>query len=89
MVHAYLEKSELKNEEIEIIKQRALKAQEEFEALERKRNENKELHDNVTSTVFESKDEPTQMTKQSFTIIDFITSRKSIHFKLICKNVHN
>ena len=29
---------------------------------------------NVTSTVFESKDEPTQMTKQSFTIIDFITS---------------
>ena len=44
---------------------------------------------NVTSTVFESKDEPTQMTKQSFTIIDFITFRKSIHFKLICKNVHN
>ena len=28
---------------------------------------------NVTSTVFESKDEPTQMTKQSFTIIYFIT----------------
>ena len=43
----------------------------------------------VTSTVFESKDEPTQMTKQSFTIIDFITFRKSIHFKLIGKNVHN
>ena len=43
----------------------------------------------VTSTVFESKDEPTQMTKQSFTMIDFITFRKSIHFKLICKNVHN
>ena len=43
----------------------------------------------VTSTVFESKDEPTQMTKQSFTIIDFITFRKSIHFKLICKSVHN
>ena len=36
MVHAYLEKSKLENEEIEIIKQRALKAQEEFEALERK-----------------------------------------------------
>ena len=34
MVHAYLEKSKLENEEIEIIKQRALKAQEEFEALE-------------------------------------------------------
>ena len=44
---------------------------------------------NVTSAVFESKDEPTKMTKPSFTIIDFITFRKSIHFKLICKNVHN
>ena len=43
----------------------------------------------VTSTVFESKDKPTQMTKQSFTIIDFITYRKSIHFKLICKDVHS
>ena len=49
----------------------------------------KAMYDSVTSTVFESKDEPTQMTKQSFTIIDFITFRKSIHFKLICKNVHN
>ena len=36
MVHAYLEKSKLEHEEVEIIKQRALKAQEEFEALERK-----------------------------------------------------
>ena len=36
MVHAYLEKSKLENKEVEIIKQRALKAQEEFEALERK-----------------------------------------------------
>ena len=44
---------------------------------------------NVTSTVFESKDEPTQMTKQSFTIIYFITFKKTIHFKLICKNVHS
>ena len=43
----------------------------------------------VISTVFESKDKPTQMTKQSFTIIDFITYRKSIHFELICKDVHN
>ena len=43
----------------------------------------------VTSTVFERKDKPTQMTKQSFTIIDFITYRKSIHFKLICKDVHS
>ena len=38
---------------------------------------------------FESKDEPTQMTKQSFTIIYFITYKKTIHFKLICKNVHS
>ena len=45
--------------------------------------------DNVTSTVFESKDEPTQMTKQSFTIIYFITYKKTIHFKLVCKNVHS
>ena len=45
--------------------------------------------DSVTSTVFESKDKPTQMTKQSLTIIDFITYRKSIHFELICKDVHN
>ena len=51
MVHAYLEKSKLENEEIEIIKQRALKAQEEFEALERKRNENKELHDKMKEEI--------------------------------------
>ena len=36
MVHAYLEKSKLEHEEIEMIKQRALKAQEEFELLKRK-----------------------------------------------------
>ena len=36
MIHAYLEKSKLEHEEVEIIKQRALKAQEEFEILERK-----------------------------------------------------
>ena len=47
MVHAYLEKSKLENEEIEIIKQRALKAQEEFEALKRKQSENKELQDKM------------------------------------------
>ena len=34
MLQAYLEKSKLENKEVEIIKQRALKAQEEFEALE-------------------------------------------------------
>ena len=51
MVHAYLEKSKLENEEIEIIKQRALKAQEEFEALEQKRNKNKELHDKMKEEI--------------------------------------
>ena len=51
MVHAYLEKSKLENEEIEIIKRRALKAQEEFEALEQKRNENKELHDKMKEEI--------------------------------------
>ena len=51
MVHAYLEKSKLENEEIEIIKKRALKAQEEFEALEQKRNENKELHDKMKEEI--------------------------------------
>ena len=51
MVQVYLEKSKLENEEVEIIKQRALKAQEEFEALERKRNENKEIHDKMKEEI--------------------------------------
>ena len=51
MVHAYLEKSKLENEEIEMIKQKALKAQEEFEALKRKQNENKELHDKMKEEI--------------------------------------
>ena len=52
---------------------------------ERRKFQSLDIFLSVTSTVFESKDEPTQMTRQSFTIIDFITFRKSIHFKLICK----
>ena len=51
MVHAYLEKSKLENEEIAIIKRRALKAQEELEALEQKQNENKELHDKMKEEI--------------------------------------
>ena len=51
MVQAYLEKSKLDNEEVEIIRQRALKAQEEFEALERKQNENKEIHDKMKEEI--------------------------------------
>ena len=34
MIQAYLEKSKLENKEVEMIKQRALRAQEEFEAFE-------------------------------------------------------
>ena len=51
MVQAYMEKSKLEDEEVEITKQRALKAQEEFEALEQKRNENKEIHDRMKEEI--------------------------------------
>ena len=51
MVQACLEKSKLEKEEVEIIRQRALKAQEEFEALEQKRNENKEIHDKMKEEI--------------------------------------
>ena len=51
MVQAYLEKSKLEKEEVEIIRQGALKAQEEFEALEQKRNENKEIHDKMKKEI--------------------------------------
>ena len=51
MVQAYLERSKLENEEVEIIKQRALKTQGEFEALERKQNENKEIHDKMKEEI--------------------------------------
>ena len=47
MMQAYLEKSKLENEEIEIVKQRALRAEEEFAALEQMRNENREIHDRM------------------------------------------
>ena len=47
MMQAYLEKSKLENEEVEMIKQRALRAQEEFAALEQMRNENKRIHDKM------------------------------------------
>ena len=47
MMQAYLEKSKLENEEVEMIKQRALRAQEKFAALEQMRNENKKIHDKM------------------------------------------
>ena len=51
MVQACLEKSKLEKEEAEIIRERALKAQEEFEALEQKRNENREIHDKMREEI--------------------------------------
>ena len=51
MVQAYLERSKLEKEEAEIIRQRALKAQEEFEALEQKENENREIHDKMKEEI--------------------------------------
>ena len=47
MMQAYLEKSKLEKEEAERIRQWALKTQEEFEALEWKQNENREIHDKM------------------------------------------
>ena len=47
MMQAYLEKVKLEKEEAERIRQRALKTQEEFEALEWKRNENREINDKM------------------------------------------
>ena len=47
MVQAYLEKSRLEKEEAEIIKQRALKAQKEFEAQQQRRDGNKRINDKM------------------------------------------
>ena len=51
MMQAYLEKSKLEKEEAERIRQRALKSQEEFEVLEWKRNENREIHDKMREEI--------------------------------------
>ena len=50
MVQAYLEKSRLENEEAEI-KQRTLKAQKEFEALEQKRDENRRINEKMREEI--------------------------------------
>ena len=85
MVQAYLEKSKLEKEEVEIIRQRALKAQEEFEALEQKQNENKKIHDKMkeeikkmdqavadsSSFIKRMKDEDPQQIALAKTISDF------------------
>ena len=51
MMQACLERSKLENEEVEMIKQRALWAQEEFTALERMRNENRKIHDKMKEEI--------------------------------------
>ena len=44
MMQAYLEKSKLESEEVEMIRQRTLRVQEEFAALGKMRNENRKIH---------------------------------------------
>ena len=51
MMQAHLEKSKLESEEVEIIKQRTLRAREEFEALENMRKENRKIHDKMKEEI--------------------------------------
>ena len=51
MVQVYLERSRLEKEEAEIIKQRALEAQKEFEALEQKRDENRRINEKMREEI--------------------------------------
>ena len=51
MMQAYLEKSKLESEKVEIIRQRTLRAQEEFEALENMRKENRKIHDKMREEI--------------------------------------
>ena len=53
MMQACLERSKLENEEVEMIKERSLRAQEEFAALERMRNENRKIHDKMKEEIKE------------------------------------
>ena len=46
-------------------------------------------HCNVTSSVIESKDDPTQMTKAVIYNYILYYIQKTIHSKHICKNVHS
>ena len=51
MIQAYLENSRLEKEEAEIIRQRALEAQKEFEALEWKRDENRKINEKIRKEI--------------------------------------
>ena len=51
MIQAYLEKSRLEKEEAEIIRQRALEAQKEFEALEQKRDKNRKINEKMREEI--------------------------------------
>ena len=50
-VQAYLEKSRLEKEEAEIIRQRALEGQKEFEAIEQKRDENRKINEKMREEI--------------------------------------
>ena len=51
MIQAYLEKSRLEKEEAEIIRQMALEAQKEFEALVQKRDENRKINEKMREEI--------------------------------------
>ena len=51
MVQAYLEKSRLEKEEAEIIRQRVLEAQKEFEALVQKRDKNRKINEKMREEI--------------------------------------
>ena len=51
MIQANLEKSRLEKEEAEIIRQRALKVQKEFQALERRRDENRRINEKMREEI--------------------------------------
>ena len=76
MMQAYLEKSKLENEEVEMIKQRALRAQEEFAALEQMRNENRKIHDKM-------KEEIKKMDQAIADSSSFIKKMKSKHLQQV------
>ena len=51
MIQAYLEKSRLEKEDTEVIRQRALEAQKEFETLEQKRDKNRKINEKMREEI--------------------------------------
>ena len=54
MIQAYLEKSRLEKEEAEIIRQRALNPQKEFEAVEQRRDENRRINEKMREEILKN-----------------------------------